>query len=699
MATIQSQLRLNDGMSTVLRQVTSALDTCLASYEQLQATSQKAVDIGGITSARVGLSEANAVIDDMTAGLRRVENQQNSVNRTVRAGTSVFDGMLGKIAQMALTYASMQSVQSLIGLSDNITSTQARLSFIVDDGGSVESLEADIFASATRARAAYLDTAGAIASMSANAGNAFSGNSEVIAFMEQINKQFVIGGATAQGQSAAMLQLTQAMAAGALRGEELNSILENAPSIERAIESYMGIAEGSIKQYAQEGAVTAEVIKNAIFSVADETNARFEEMPLTWAQVWTDMGNTAILTLQPLLSYLNNLANDTRVQGAVNGLMGALNALVVVAVPTIDLLVNSATWIAENWELLAPIMLGLAAAWAGYTIQVNAANIASAAHAVQSGIITVGKVAATAATWLFTGATLAQFSAQWGLNAALYACPLVWIILIIVAVIGAIYLVVAAVNKFAGTSVSATGIIFGVFNTLWAHIFNSVVVPWWNQFAALSNFIGNLFNNPVAAIQVLFFDMAQTVIGYILNLARAIEGLINKIPGVQVNITAGLDGFYKQLESASQKVKDESGWVEYVGTLDFMDYGQAWNTGYAEGQRVESNIGDMFNTSSITGAANPASSLLSGIDGNITDIASNTGSVASSVKKSSEDMSVLRDTAEREAVNHFTTAEIKVDMTGMTNRIDSSMDIDGVISHFTEGVREALITSAEGVHK
>lgn len=246
MATIRSQMALNDKMSVVLRRITSALDTTLNAFEQVQRASGRAVNTAQIAQARSQLVGANAEIQEMAEGYRRAAEQEENLNRGLRSGSNAAGGLLGKVKGIVATLAAGAGLNKLIGLSDQMTSTTARLNLMVDDGGSVEALEAKIMASAQRSRAAYLDTAGAIATMGSNAGAAFSGNDELIAFMEQINKQFVIGGATAQGQSAAMLQLTQAMAAGALRGEELNSILENAPGIARAIESYMGIAEGSI---------------------------------------------------------------------------------------------------------------------------------------------------------------------------------------------------------------------------------------------------------------------------------------------------------------------------------------------------------------------------------------------------------------------------------------------------------------------
>ena len=232
----------------------------------------------------------------------------------------------------------------------------------VTDNNSVKILEAKIWASAQRSRASYFDTAAAIASMGANAKSAFGTNDELIAFMEQIIKQFVIGGASAQGQAAAMLQLTQAMGAGALRGEELNSILENAPGIARAIEQYMGVAEGSIKKYAEQGLITAEVVKNAMFAAADETNAKFESMPTTWGQVWTGMQNRAIVILDPLLSKINQIANSERIQGVVDGIMGAFSAVVAVALFALDLISAVGGGIYDNWCWIEPIVLGVAGA-------------------------------------------------------------------------------------------------------------------------------------------------------------------------------------------------------------------------------------------------------------------------------------------------------------------------------------------------
>lgn len=385
--------------------------------------------------------------------------------------------------------------------------------------------------------------------------------------------------------------------------------------------------------------------------------------------------------------------------------MSALAVAASAALVLVNILTTGGAFIVDNWSIIGPIIAGVAAVLVGYTGVMTAYN---AVQAVSNGLKAVSALQSqvhAASLAMESGATFTATAAQYGFNAALLACPITWILLAIIAVIAAIYAAVAAINKLTGSSTSATGIIGGAFATLCAHIINTFVVPAWNQFAALSNFFGNVFNNPVAAVKVLFYDMCLTVIGYIRNLAGAIENLLNKIPGVSVEITAGLDGFYSQLESAQQQVKDESGWVEYVGKMDYIDYNSAWDSGYTWGQGVEDSVSGMFDGSKFnvgldtlgldsaymgTGAGSVAD--------NIASTADNTSAIADSVDITNENLKYLRDIAETEVINRFTTAEITVTQTNH-NTVNSGMDIDGMITQFTDGMNEAMEQAAEGVHK
>lgn len=707
MGNIRAAIALYDGVTSPLQSMHKAMGVVLNTFEAMQQASGRAVDTAAIREAREEWAKAGTAFDAIEENIRNANNEQQKFNNSIRGGSNSANGLLSIIKKVAIAAGGIAGINKVLNISDELASTKARLNLLVDDGGSVAELEQKIMASAQRSRSVYFDTASAVAKLGLNAGNAFNGDmDQVIAFMEQVNKQFVIGGATAQEQSNAMIQLTQAMAAGALRGEELNSILDGAPGIARAIEKYMGIAEGSIKTVAQEGKVTAEVVKNAMFAMADETNAKFDSMPKTWAQIWVGMKNQALSMFAPILTKINQIGNSTKFQKVTTGLINGLAAVANVASSALDILIAIASVFVDNWGIIQPLVLGIAAAmllYNGYLITNNAITAISNA---QKGIAAVKAYAAAAANTTLAATEKAEAmakasatAAQYGFNAALLACPLTWILLIIIAVIAAIYMIVAAINKLKGTSISATGIIAGAFAVLGAFLINTFIVPAQNGFARFANFIGNVFNNPIAAVEVAFYDMCLTVLGYISKLAHAIENVINKIPGVTVDITSGLDNFYAGIEKAQQKVKDESGWVEYVKKMDFIDYSDAASAGYKFGQGIDDKISGMFDASGMDSmGAFDLSNTLDGIYGNTGDTAANTAATADALDIAEEDLAYLRDIAEREAINRFTTAEIKVEQHN-ENHISKDADLDGIMDAWANDFAEKLEVSEEGVHE
>lgn len=712
MATIRSQMVLNDGMSAVLKRITSALDTTLNAFEQVQRASGRAVDAAQIAQARSQLVGANAEIQDMADGYRRAAEQEENLNRGLRTGGSLADGMLGKVKTLVATLAAGAGLNKLIGLSDQMTSTTARLSFLVDDGGSVDELEAKIMASAQRSRAAYLDTASAIASMGANAGAAFSSNDELIAFMEQVNRQFTIGGASAQGQAAAMLQLTQAMAAGALRGEELNSILENAPGIARAIEQYMGIAEGSIKQYAQEGQVTAEVVKNALFSVADETNAKFESMPMTWAQIWTNMQNRALQTLDPVLNKLNKLANSEQFSTVVDGALNALATITALASGILDVFVNIGSAVVDNWSVIEPIAWGLVAALVAYNAVALITQAINGAVALSAGAVALSAGVKAAAEMMSTGATFAATAAQYGLNAALLACPITWIVVGVIALVAGIIALCNWIAKTTGVAATGFEVITGGINVAIQAVWNAmlvvanVAIGIWNALGACCSNIGTAFHNVISNVQGWFYGLLSTA----LTVVEGICAALNKLPFVEFDysgISAKADEYAAKSAEAYGSVEEYQNigdaFTKGYNTFDTFTDGwasDAFKAGASWGDGVADKVSSFFD---FGGGGTSGTDLGSGFD--LSSIADNTGLTADNTGKTADALAVteeqleyLRDIAERDAINRFTTAEVKIDMTGMTNRIDGSADLDGVISQLTEGFTEALVTAAEGVH-
>ena len=719
-----------DAANAELEMLRGQLDQAIREQQNLN----RAMDDLDVQTANEAYLRLQQIIGDTERHIRDNVDEQGRLNREIEQGTHEANELMRVIGGVVATYVTVQTLSNALNLSDTLASTTARLNMMNDGLQTTQELQNMIYLSAERSRGAYQATADAVSKLGLMAGDAFDSSAEIIAFMEQVNKQFRIAGTEAAGIDAAMLQLTQAMGSGVLRGEEYNSILEQAPNIIQTIADYLEVPKGELKDMAAEGKITADIVKAAMFAAADETNEKFESMPMTFEQLWTSFENTALMALQPVLEELNKVANSDdfgqmvdRAADALsmlaavalpiiehiansqalwdfaNGVIDALSLIGVVALEIFDLLVAGVQLLADNWSWLSPIILGVAGALAvyyGWQMAVNAINLISNGIHVAMAIAQMIHAAATGA---LTAATAAEIAAQNGLNAAMYACPIVWIIVLIIALIALFYAAVAAVNKFAGTSVSATGVIAGVFAVLGAHIANTFIVPTWNGFASLANFFGNVFNNPVAAVKVLFYDMCLTVIGYIQNLASAIETLLNKIPGVTVDITSGLDNFYSGLEQAQQAVKDESGWVEYVQKMDFIDYTSAWDAGYSFGEGIDESISNfdpssLFGTTDIPSADDYASALTAGgIGSGVDDIAGNTGAMADAMDITGEELKYLRDIAEQEAINRFTTAEISIEQTNH-NTIKNGMDLDGIMSGMTDMVNEAIDISTEGVH-
>ena len=708
-----------DTANAELEQLRSQLNQAVQDQEDLNRAMER-MDVSAANEAYLRLSNT---VSNTERYIRDNTDEQGRFNRAIDSGVHSANNLMDSIKGMVAAYATVQTMGEIIGLSDTMTQTTARLDLIVDDGGSVEDLQNKIFLSAERARGSYLATADAVSKLGMQASQAFSSNDELIAFTELLNKQFVNAGTEAAGIDSVMLQLTQSMAAGVMQGEELNAIMDNASIIVQDIQRYLqevqGIDASNIKELASEGVITAEVIKNAMFYAADETNAKFETMPKTFGQVWQSFQNTALMAFQTVLNRMNDFANSEAFNAFIMSAQEAMLVLAGIVTSIFDMIGAIGTFAYENWSIISPIIWGIIGAlaiYAAYLAITKAAELASAAGKI---ILCVASYAHAAATGAEASATAAATAAQYGFNAALLACPITWIIILIIALIALFYAAVAAVNKFAGTSVSATGIICGVFMVAAAFIGNlfvalinfviDIFVVLWNFIAAFANFFGNVFNDPVGAIARLFFDLVDTVLSLLQSLASAIDtifgsNLAGAVQGWRDSLGGWVDSTFGQGEEIMAKLNAED------LHLDRFEYSSAWDAGYSFGEGIDESIANfdpssLFDTN-VPGAGDYAdlsgygSDLggLGGIGSGVDDIAGNTGAIADSMDITEEDLKYLRDIAEQEAVNRFTTAEISVDMSGMQNNISNGMDLDGVISGLTEGVNEAIDSMAEGVH-
>lgn len=689
---------LNMGTDTAnaeLEQLRGQLDQAVQEQQNLN----RAVDNMDVQAANEAYLRLSQTVGNTERYIRDNVDEQGRFNREIEEGTNEANELMQTIKGAVAAYATIQTLSAALNLSDQLTSTTARLNLMNDGLQTTQDLQNMIYLSAERARGSYQATADAVSKLGLMAGDAFSSSEEIIAFMEQVNKQFTIAGTEAAGIDAAMLQLTQAMGSGVLRGEEYNSILEQAPNIIQAIADYMEVPKGQLKDMAAEGLITADIVKAAMFAAADDTNAKFEQMPKTFSQIWTSFQNTALMAFQPVLQRMNEIANSEAFQGFVNNAIEALSMVAGIALEIFDLLVGVAEIVGENWSWLSPIIYGVAGALAvyyGWLLLTKGAEMAMAA-----------------ATMLVTGATWAETTAQYGLNAAMYACPIVWIIILIIALIALFYAAVAAVNKFAGTSVSATGIICGAFMVALAFIGNIFVALWnlvvdvfvliYNLVATVANFIGNVFTDPIGAVCRLFFDLADTVLGILQALASAIDAIFGS------NLAGSVQGWRDSLGGWVDETFGKGDEVMAKMNADDMklgrfEYGAAWDAGYSFGEGIDESIANfdpssLFDTN-VPGAGDYAdlSNYGAGLAGDVGDIAGNTGAIKDSMDITEEDLKYLRDIAEQEAINRFTTAEITIEQTNH-NTVSGKMDLDGVVDGLTGAVNEAADIIAEGVHE
>lgn len=706
---------LNMGTDTAnaeLEQLREQLDQAVQEQQNLN----RAVDNMDVEAANQAYLRLSQTVGNTERYIRDNVDEQGRFNREIEEGTNEANSLMQTIKGAVAAYATIQTLSAALNLSDQLTTTTARMNLMNDGLQTTQDLQNMIYLSAERARGSYQATADAVSKLGLMAGDAFGSSQEIIAFMEQINKQFTIAGTEAAGVDAAMLQLTQAMASGVLRGEELNSIFEQAPTIIQSIADYLDVPIGSIREMAAEGQITADIVKAAMFAAADETNAKFESMPKTFSQIWTSFQNTALMAFQPVLQRMNEIANSEAFQTFVNNAIEGLSMVAGVAFEIFDLLVGVAGLVAENWSWLSPIIYGVAAALAvyyGWQLAVNAIS------AISKGIhiaMAVAQMIHAAATGALTAATAAEIAAQNSLNADLYACPIVWIIVLIIALIALFYAAVAAVNKFAGTSVSATGIICGAFMVALAFIGNIFVALWnlvvdvfvliYNLVATVANFIGNVFTDPIGAVCRLFFDLADTVLGILQALASAIDAifgsdLAGSVQGWRDSLGGWVDDTFGKGDEVMAKMNADD------MKLGRFEYGEAWNAGYSFGEGIDQSIANfdpssLFDTN-VPGADDYANlgnygSGIGGIGSGVDDIAGNTGKIADSMDITEEDLKYLRDIAEQEAVNRFTTAEITIEQTNH-NTVSGKMDLDGIVSGLTDAANEAVDKIAEGVHE
>ncbi len=682
------------------------------SMQALNAAMQQ----GDLSAANAAAQQLNNTLSTAERNIRDNINAQNNFNQSVQQGTAAASGLESMIKRYGAAILSFAGVKKVLNLTDTLTQTNARIAMMAGGYDQVADVQDKVFAAAQRARGDYQAMLDMTAKFGLRAKAAFSDTNETIQFAENLNKMYAIAGATQMEQMSATLQLTQALGSGVLRGQELNAVFNAAPNVIQTVADYLGVDIGKIREMAAEGEITASVVKNALLSATESIDEQFKQMPVTFSQVMTSIANQALMEFQPVLTRISEITSSDRFQSMVNGVINGLTTLASVATEAFDVLATGAAFVYDNWNVIEPLVLGVALAFVLYTAAVTAHNTVQTVNNTLQAISAARAVLAAKGTLAQAAAARTAAGATAGFNAALMACPLTWIIILIIAIISIFYALIAVINRVTEDSISATGLIVGALSVALAAIGNlllalaelvlGVVNFLVNPFLNFANFIGNLFVDPVSAVIYLFQGMADSVLGILETIASALDFVIGTdMAGAVANWRNDLKSWADEV--VTSRGFDVNDFNNVVGTLDLSmrnfefegnSYSDAWNTGYDWGAALFAEESAALLGAGREEGEDYLNGLLTQGNYNTAAIADSTHDITDSLDISNEDIKYLKDIAERDYINRFTTAENKVVIENISNSVNEAQDLDGMIDYLTEKLVEQVAMSASGIH-
>ena len=703
-----------DNANAELEQLRMQLNQAIQEQNSLNQAMQN-MDVSAANDAYLRLSQT---VGNTERYIRDNVDEQGRFNQEISAGTQQANELTNTIKRAVAAYVSIQSVGKALNISDELATTTARLDLMNDNLQSTQELTNMVYAAAQDARGSFGDMASNVAKLGTLAGDAFSSSAEIVAFANQLNKQMKLSGASTEEASSAMLQLTQSLAKGTLNGDELTSVMENGSMVIQTIADYMGVTQGEIKDLAADGQVTSDIIIAAMLGAADETNAAFATLPLTWSDIWQNIKNAALVAFQPVLQRINDFANSTVVQNFANGVIEAMAVISNVVLNIFDLIGTVGGFIADNWSIISPIIYGVIAALAVYAAYLGIVKGIEIASAAATAIATVKKynqakaILANAAAYSVEEVKIAEATvAQASYNTVLAACPITWIILLIIALIAIIFAVCNAIAKMTGIANSGFGVIMGCIFTVGALFKNlgltvaNIALGIGNAIAALASNMMTAFHNAICSVQSWFYNLLSTALSVIEGICSA----LNKLPFVEFDysgISSAADDYAAKASEAAgnkedyQSISDafnegfttfdafQDGWAS-----DAFNAGAAWGDGIAD--KVSNfSLSDVFGQTDIPNVGDYTSGFNdaianSGVGDSIGNIDDNTGKIKDSLDVTEEDLKYLRDIAEQESINRFTTAEVTINQTN-NNNVSSDTDLDGFITALDDAMGEAI---------
>lgn len=644
MSILSNTIKLNNGVSPVLNNISQTAGT------------------------------ASSSMSNFAQQVTHTGNAANNAHGSLSNLKAIFLGSLG--ANIAA--AAIQKVGDAIGhvfdAAQEFASIQARLGLIVGEQGNVAALNKEIYESARRSRTEYASMAETVATLSQSAHDAFPDPKEAVDFAEKINKVMAIGGTTGENKKNAMIQLTQGLASGQLQGDEFRSIAENAPMIENIIAKTMGVSRGELKKLASEGKVTAEVIKKAMLENADDIEEAYRKMPHTFADWATDIKSVAEYAFAPLFDAVNELANSPEFRQFVDSIENNIQYIA----PIIKNVFNEISYAFKQVLTVGQQVFG----W----LQENAWFV----HAALFALATVALV--YAANWaVATASTVAATIAQWSLNESMLACPATWVALAIMAIIGALYLVIDMYNEWAGTTYTVVGVIAGVFGALWAAIYNQIAFVW-NIFIIFANFIATVFNNPAKAIKNLFGSLWNNLVEFAVQGINAMLDVMKQVPFLKKL----LDGVGHVVASKFQVQVDAGPLDDYK--MQYKDIGETAGSWQLAGDNLVGKFSGIFNpgqrnddatNSDQSTKRDAVADAAKDTAKNTKKTAKNTAKAAKALQLTADEINTLNKGVMNDAIKSWSQRTIHLNVTN-NNTIDSSVDYNDFSTSFANGLANAF---------
>lgn len=682
---LQMSVGIQDNMSkpfdTILSSISSVLDTL-----NVMNNSSVNMDTSQVQIVNKMLSDTqsnlNMLQDEMGKGIRENTASQEQFNDTLRKAEGPTNGLLSTIKKIGAAYLSINAGKKLLEMSSTMSDSLSRVKLMNDGRQTTKELEDAIKRASLATYSDYQSTLDLTSSIQINGGNLFN-NREALAFAEQINKHLTLSGASESGKDSVLSQIPKVLGAGKLQGQSFDAVLGNSPTIAKALMEYLDVDMQKLREMGTQGKITSQVLKNALFSVANETNEKFEDMPVTMRDVMSNVTTLFVTGLQPIFKTITELSSNEDFQNFMYALSSAAATTANIVFRTFIGLGKVIGFFGRNLDIIIPVLT----IFAGAIIASTYATIAD----------TVAKGIASVQTTALTLATKAQTTAQWALNAAMTANPIGLIIGAIIILIGLFFGAVAAINKFTDANISAFGILVGSISVLGAviwngikYIINTFIVMSdnvYNHLAFIAETMVNLFLNPISTVKRMFYDLGSFIVNQLSNVVRVFDKIF------KTDYSSQLTEFSKNLQKiADDKFGEKKFTIARKQTelLEFTSLSDAWDKGHDFGAGFSEKIGGLVTDAfKFDLGDNGVTDLLTSID-------NNTAETNGKLNMTTEEIKYLRDVATQDTINKYTTASNSNSFT-ITNQISNSMDVNEVIKQVYNGLSEASQRVAEGI--